>query len=38
LVDNPTERAWMTDNAKRLGRPLAAIQVAQLAMEIAGAA
>jgi 1,2-diacylglycerol 3-beta-galactosyltransferase len=38
LVDNPAERAWMTDNARRLGRPNAAGDVASLAKEIAGAA
>jgi 1,2-diacylglycerol 3-beta-galactosyltransferase len=38
LIDNPTERTWMTDNARLLGRPRAASQVSELAWELAGAA
>jgi 1,2-diacylglycerol 3-beta-galactosyltransferase len=38
LVDNPAERARMTENAHRCGRPNAARQVAVLAWELAGAA
>jgi 1,2-diacylglycerol 3-beta-galactosyltransferase len=36
LAKNPDERAWMTENAHRHGRPEAAAQVAAMVMELAG--
>jgi 1,2-diacylglycerol 3-beta-galactosyltransferase len=38
LIGNPTERAWMTENAHLLGRPRAASQLSELAWELASAA
>ena len=36
LAKNPDERTWMTNNARRHGRPEAAAQVAAMVMDLAG--
>jgi 1,2-diacylglycerol 3-beta-galactosyltransferase len=37
LVENPDERAWMTANARRHGRPRAAAQVAEMIVQLGAA-